>query len=271
MITGEDLKAMRINAGITQQAMSKKLSCDRRTIHNYELGVSDIPASRFFQWLSYCKLDVGVLLNQIKEIRGEASRNGTSKLLNLISVILLLSPLWGPDIITSLYLFLLLSSIFYGSYIKNANLVQIALCIIIPAALNHIIFKTSLFDFIAPNNNQLVKDLLIYLIQFSINLFTIIILVFRVQIFKKLSKKSTLTHFDGIFHWVYIYTIFIYAIAFIEHLSRHKFDMKHWTIVYDNFEGLIYIAWALCCGTLLTMMITSAKSPTPSVNKTMED
>ena len=256
MITGEDLKAMRINAGITQQAMSKKLSCDRRTIHNYELGVSDIPASRFFQWLSYCKLDVGVLLNQIKEIRGEASRNGTSKLLNLISVILLLSPLWSPDIVTSLYLLFLLSSILYGSYIKNVNLIQIALCILIPSILNHIIFQSGLFNALAPSNNQLAKDLLLYTVHFTTSTLTIMLLLFRVQIFRSLSEKTTLTHFDGVFHWLFIYTSLIDVAIFMEHLARHKFNMTSWTIIYYNFQGLIVISWVLSIIFLSAMILT---------------
>ncbi|MBQ4850717.1 helix-turn-helix transcriptional regulator [Pseudoalteromonas sp. MMG012] len=100
MIDGDDLRAMRINAGISQQGMSKKLKCDRKTIHNYEIGVSDIPSSRLFQWLTFCKLDLSVLLNQVKAVRGEASKNGQSKLLDIMSVILLFSPLWSHLIVT---------------------------------------------------------------------------------------------------------------------------------------------------------------------------
>lgn len=116
MIDGDDLKAMRLNAGISQQGMSKKLDCDRRTIHNYELGVSDIPSARLFQWFKYCKLDLSVLLNQVKSIRGESSSNGRSKLIDAISIILLFSPLWSHVIVTPIYLLLLAVCACYGIY-----------------------------------------------------------------------------------------------------------------------------------------------------------
>ncbi|NOU51712.1 helix-turn-helix transcriptional regulator [Pseudoalteromonas sp. JBTF-M23] len=77
MINGDDLRAMRVNAGISQEAMAKKLKCDRKTIINYELGVSDIRSKQLFMWLVYCKIDSGSLLNEIKQIRDQV--NGKQK------------------------------------------------------------------------------------------------------------------------------------------------------------------------------------------------
>nr|WP_216628470.1 helix-turn-helix transcriptional regulator [Pseudoalteromonas caenipelagi] len=68
---------MRVNAGISQEAMAKKLKCDRKTIINYELGVSDIRSKQLFMWLVYCKIDSGSLLNEIKQIRDQV--NGKQK------------------------------------------------------------------------------------------------------------------------------------------------------------------------------------------------
>ncbi|BBN80505.1 hypothetical protein PA25_04900 [Pseudoalteromonas sp. A25] len=73
MINGDDLRAMRVNAGISQDAMAKKLKCDRKTIINYELGVSDIRSKQLFMWLVYCKIDSGSLLNEIKQIRDQVN------------------------------------------------------------------------------------------------------------------------------------------------------------------------------------------------------
>ena len=273
MITGEDLKAMRLNAGMTQQTMSKKLSCDRRTIHNYELGVSDIPASRLFLWLQCCKLDLSALLNQIKVIRGQAIDNGNSKLLNLISLMLVVGPLWHQKIITPIYLCLLTLCTLYGIYKKDINIIHIAGFIFISTAISNILFETGIINPITPEENGIPQSFFIYGTQFLFNFITVLILIFRVEISRILSnsKKVTLTYFDGIFHWFFLYMAFINLLAFVEEVAWSHFDMKSWTLIYDNFEGLIYIAWALCCGTLLTMMITSAKSPPPSVNKTMED
>ncbi|MCF6437800.1 helix-turn-helix domain-containing protein [Pseudoalteromonas sp. MMG022] len=69
MIEGDDLRAMRVNAGISQDAMAKKLNCDRKTIINYELGVSDIRSKQLFKWFLYCKIDSESLLNEIKQVR----------------------------------------------------------------------------------------------------------------------------------------------------------------------------------------------------------
>ncbi|MBQ4850728.1 helix-turn-helix transcriptional regulator [Pseudoalteromonas sp. MMG012] len=75
MIDGDDLKAMRLRAGISQEAMAKKLECDRKTIINYELGVSDIRSKLLFMWFMYCKVDMGAFLSEIKKVRKQV--NGT--------------------------------------------------------------------------------------------------------------------------------------------------------------------------------------------------
>ncbi|MEC4088737.1 hypothetical protein [Pseudoalteromonas rubra] len=48
-------------------------------------------------------------------------------------------------------------------------------------------------------------------------------------------------------------------LGLLENIAWSYFEMKSWTLIYDNFEGLIYIGYALCCGALLTMMILSAR------------
>ncbi|WP_046004687.1 helix-turn-helix domain-containing protein [Pseudoalteromonas rubra] len=77
MIDGDDLKAMRKNAGISQELMAKKLECDRKTISNYEQGVSDIKSKQLFRWLMLCKIDTRSLLNQIKSVGGDLSSSSS--------------------------------------------------------------------------------------------------------------------------------------------------------------------------------------------------
>lgn len=69
MINGDDLKAMRTQAGITQAQMASKLSCDRKTIINYELGVGEPKMGQLFKWLVICRVDVKPVINQIAGIR----------------------------------------------------------------------------------------------------------------------------------------------------------------------------------------------------------
>lgn len=80
VINGDDLRAMRLKAGISQETMSKKLECDRKTISNYELGVSDIRSKELFKWLLYCKIDTDSLLNQIRGLNCDVSSSSKSKL-----------------------------------------------------------------------------------------------------------------------------------------------------------------------------------------------
>ncbi|MBQ4862688.1 helix-turn-helix transcriptional regulator [Pseudoalteromonas sp. MMG013] len=262
MIDGDDLRAMRINAGISQQGMSKKLKCDRKTIHNYEIGVSDIPSSRLFQWLTFCKLDLSILLNQVKAVRGEASKNGQSKLLDIMSVILLFSPLWSHLIVTPLYLLLLGVCAAYGVYKKDINVTHIAGFIFILTAVNYPIFDSGLINYVTPSDNKLLQGTIIYGTQLILSIITVFVLIFRVQLSRLISKSNNiaLTHFDGIFHWLYIYASLIYLLGLLENIAWSHFELKSWTLIYDNFEGLIYIGWALCCGALLAMMISSTGS-----------
>ncbi|MBQ4846581.1 helix-turn-helix transcriptional regulator [Pseudoalteromonas sp. MMG005] len=262
MIDGDDLRAMRINAGISQQGMSKKLKCDRKTIHNYEIGVSDIPSSRLFQWLTFCKLDLSILLNQVKAVRGEASKNGQSKLLDIMSVILLFSPLWSHLIVTPLYLLLLGVCAAYSVYRKDINMTHIAAILFTLTAANHVVFEAGIVDYVTPIENQLIQGTLHFGIHLMFSLTMVIALMFRVQLsrFLSKSKRIALTHFDGIFHWLYIYASLIYLLALLENIAWSHFELKSWTLIYDNFEGLIYIGWALCCGALLAMMISSTNS-----------
>ncbi|CAH9055926.1 hypothetical protein PSECIP111854_01683 [Pseudoalteromonas sp. CIP111854] len=262
MIDGDDLKAMRVNAGITQQGMSDKLKCDRKTIINYELGVSDIPSKLLFKWLSYCRLDFKALLHQVKQIREEARDNGKSTLLDIVTLAFILSQLWSDIIVTPLYLSLLGICAAYGVYRKDINMTHIPGFIFVLTAINFAIFEVGLINYVAPESNKLLQSALIYGSQLLFSLAIVLVLIFRVQLSRLLSSSNNieLTHFDGIFHWIYIYTSLIYFLALVEDMTYIFFDMKSWTLIYDNFEGLIYISWALCCGALLTMMIVEAKS-----------
>lgn len=71
MINGDDLKAMRNQAGFTQAQMASKLSCDRKTIINYELGVGEPKMGQLLKWLMICKVDIKPLLKQIDNIRNK--------------------------------------------------------------------------------------------------------------------------------------------------------------------------------------------------------
>ncbi|WP_234401224.1 helix-turn-helix domain-containing protein [Pseudoalteromonas sp. T1lg23B] len=262
MIDGEDLRALRIQAGITQQEMCKKLGCDRKTIINYELGVSDIPSKKLFRWLQCCKLDLGVLLGQIKAIRDDANDSGRAKILDFVTIGFVLSQLWSPMIITPIYLVLIGICIIYGVYTKNINMAHIAGIIFALTGAGYVIFESGLINKTTPDENQVLQSILIFGTQLLLSLTTTFLLIFRVQLSRRLSKADSikLTPFDGVFHWIFIYLVVVNLAALLEDMAYLLLDLKSWTLIYDNFEGLIYFAWVLCCSALLSMMICSTKS-----------
>ncbi|WP_046003607.1 helix-turn-helix domain-containing protein [Pseudoalteromonas rubra] len=79
MINGDDLKAMRLNAGISQKDMAAKLNVDRKTISNYELDVSQIRVGELFSWFYYCKIDTSMVLSQVKTVREKMDRSKTTQ------------------------------------------------------------------------------------------------------------------------------------------------------------------------------------------------
>ncbi|TMP45208.1 hypothetical protein CWB96_03755 [Pseudoalteromonas citrea] len=172
--------------------------------------------------------------------------------------------LWDVSLTTPLHLSLLGACTVYGIYIKNINMSHIAGFIFTLTALPTIIFETGLINHIIVNMSKVLQGLIIYGTQLFFSLATISILIFRVQVSRHLSKSKNieLTNFDGVFHWIYIYISILYLSSMVEYFIKSHFNMNSWTLIYDNFEGLVYIAWALNCGALLTMMITSQKSDT---------
>ncbi|MBQ4850718.1 hypothetical protein [Pseudoalteromonas sp. MMG012] len=183
-------------------------------------------------------------------------------LLSIISLAFFYIQLWDDRIVMSLYLSLLGMCIAYGAFKKDINITHIAGFIFILTTISHAIFEMGLINNITPDENKLLQIVLVFGTQILFTLITATVLIFRVQLSRLLSKSKNieLTHFDGIFHWFFIYMAVINFLALIEDVMYNYFEMKSWTLIYDNFEGLIYIAWALNCGTLVAMMITSKKS-----------
>jgi hypothetical protein len=182
-------------------------------------------------------------------------------LLSITSIAFFYIQLWDVQLVTPLYLSLLGICAAYGIYTKNINMTHIAGFIFVLNTIAYVVFETGLINHVTPDENTLFQSSFIYGVQLLFSLSTVFVLIFRVQLSRMLSNSRNieLTHFDGIFHWLYIYNSMIYLLTLIEDVFYNSFDMKSWTLIYDNFEGLIYISWALCCGVLLTMMICSSK------------
>ncbi|MBE0366463.1 hypothetical protein [Pseudoalteromonas aurantia] len=183
-------------------------------------------------------------------------------LLSIASIGFFYIQLWEQQLVTPIYLSLLGVGAVYGLYVKDINMTHITGFILVITLINRAIFETSLINYMTPEEDPVLQGLFIYGTQFLFSFIVALVLIFRVQLSRLLSKSKSiaLTHFDGIFHWLYIYTSVIYLLALLENIAWSYFNMKSWTLIYDNFEGLIYVAWALSCGAIITMMITSTKS-----------
>ncbi|TMO66481.1 hypothetical protein CWC18_03370 [Pseudoalteromonas aurantia] len=171
------------------------------------------------------------------------------------------SQIWTLDVITHFYLLLLGICSVYGIYLKNINMVHITGFILLITGVNKTVFDIGLINNIIPADNLLLQGTLVYGTNLMFSLALALILIFRVQLSRIIShsKNIELTHFDGIFHWVFIYMATINLISLLEHVAWSYFEMKSWSLIYDNFERLVYIAWAVNCGALLTMMICCSK------------
>ncbi|RZM80360.1 XRE family transcriptional regulator [Pseudoalteromonas rubra] len=76
MITGEDLKNMRLLAGKTQQEMADMVEISRDTFINYEKEVSKIPLEYFIVWSKACKIDFTSIFRQLADCKISVASKG---------------------------------------------------------------------------------------------------------------------------------------------------------------------------------------------------
>ncbi|MBQ4850559.1 hypothetical protein [Pseudoalteromonas sp. MMG012] len=182
-------------------------------------------------------------------------------LLSIASIAFFYIQLWEIHFVIPLYLIMLSVFIAIGIFTKNVNMTHISGFILALTSLSVVVYESGLVNYVTPEENPLLQSFLIYGTQIFFTVTIAIVLIFRVQLSRLLSNSRgiELTHFDGVFHWIFLYMAMINLLALLEDMAYILFDIKSWTLIYDNFEGLIYIAWAVCCGALLTMMICEAK------------
>ncbi|MEC4090904.1 hypothetical protein [Pseudoalteromonas rubra] len=183
-------------------------------------------------------------------------------LLSIASMAFFYIQLWDPQVVTPLFLAMLTVCVVYGIYNKDINITHISGVMLVLTSVEYLSFELGIIDYITPSENKLLQGSIIYGTQFIFTFITTLALILRVQISRLISssERIELTNFDGLFHWVFMYMSVINLLGLLENIAWSYFGWKSWTLIYDNFEGLIYIAWAVCCGAVLTMMICSAKS-----------
>ncbi|MBQ4837676.1 MULTISPECIES: hypothetical protein [Pseudoalteromonas] len=190
-------------------------------------------------------------------------------LLSIASLAFFYIQLWDQRLVTPIYISLLTICIGYGIYIREINVIHIAGFILALTGIEIIIFESGIINHVTVAENTLLQGSIIYGVQIFFTVTTALVLIFRVQLSRLLSNSTNikLTNFDGVFHWLFIYMAIVNLLTLLENIAWSYFNMKSWTLIYDNFEGLIYIAWALCCGALLTMLICAPKLTPPQERK----
>lgn len=65
MITGDDLRQLRVHAGLSATMMAKKLGVSRNTIQNYENGSSEPKVSDYLKWILICRVNTLPYLSKV--------------------------------------------------------------------------------------------------------------------------------------------------------------------------------------------------------------
>ncbi|WDE11760.1 helix-turn-helix transcriptional regulator [Thalassomonas haliotis] len=63
LISGDDLKRMRLSCNRTTDEMAKKIGVTRQTYEKYEAGTSQIRLEDGLRLMVYCKIDISPILN----------------------------------------------------------------------------------------------------------------------------------------------------------------------------------------------------------------
>jgi hypothetical protein len=186
-------------------------------------------------------------------------------LLTIISLAIFFTLVGNPMITSEIYLSVITLSLLFGAFKKDVNIVHISCLLLAFNLLEYIVFGYGLIDLSTFNKNPVIHGSIVFGTSLLLSIIAVLTFIFRVQISRVISKSDNieLTYFDGLFHWVFIYTSLIQLLALVEHLVRHVLGLRNITFVYHSYEALIYIAWALICGLILTMIIISIKSTPP--------
>ncbi|OHU87032.1 MULTISPECIES: hypothetical protein [Pseudoalteromonas] len=169
----------------------------------------------------------------------------------------------NPDYVTYLYLTVLTFGVVFGVLKKDPNITHISAILALVAISEYVIFSYNIISLGGELDDYLVVGSLVFGVQLAINLIAVFLLICRVQLSKLISKTTSknieLTAFDGIFHWFFIFAGIINLLALLENVLRNGFDFKYLTFIYDIYENLGYTIIALICGTLITMLVVSAR------------
>ncbi|MBQ4864643.1 helix-turn-helix transcriptional regulator [Pseudoalteromonas sp. MMG013] len=249
MLDGNDLKSIRKNAGISQTEMAKKLDCDRKTVINYEQGVCEPKTSQLFRWLNVCKIDLKPLAIQI--------RNFKESIFLLFTI-----PLLPVVVISNVYSGLIVICTLYGLIRKTTNIIQMSIMFLVIYNFEH-----RLIRLLSPKLQDLGLSAISiatihYSFQITMSLLALSLFSFRVKITKSIHKntKVSLTIFDKITPWIYIYLTCLAILAAIEYMVNYMYNFTHLSFIYDYYEELNYAAMLVIIWLMLTMVVSHEKS-----------
>jgi len=100
-----------------------------------------------------------------------------------------------------------------------------------------------------------------YTFQIIASTLATIAFIFRVQISRLISKsgKISLTLFDGVAPWIYIYMTILLSLSLAEYVLYEKFNFTYLSFIYDYFKVLMFIAMSGVTSILLSMVFCHEK------------
>lgn len=253
MLSGSDLKAIRENAGISQIDMAKKLGCDRRTIINYEQGTSEPKVKRLLNWLSLCKINVSPILEQINKVKN-------------ISLLIFTVSYFNPNIVSPIYISTLFIALIFSIAIKRKELALTSISLIMINAMGFILFAMGYIESLYPPEvaNYISYDIYFYIIQITLNTSFFFL-------FKDKSKSTKIANNycssaifekinDLLISYIFLYYTSITSLALIESLLRSSGSTPRLSVIYNNYESLIYIGWIFTLSVLASSIMVSLKN-----------
>ncbi|MBQ4812706.1 hypothetical protein J8M20_15205 [Pseudoalteromonas luteoviolacea] len=185
-----------------------------------------------------------------------------SILITVIALVAFYIQIDNPVYIFQFYLSVLTFCFLFGAINKEPNICHISLMLAFIAVAEYSLFATGVIDLGQHDDNYLIIGTIVFGLQLLINIFAVLLFVFRIQIsrFFSSSSKIILTDFDGLFHWLFIAAGVVNILALIENSLRNALGWHSLTFIYDTYEIYGYAIIALTCGLLLTMLILKVKN-----------
>lgn len=165
------------------------------------------------------------------------------------------------ELISIIYLSSILAAIFYSVLKGEINLKHISFLFLITYIIEYSSTEIITQNMELAGSSKFIIAVVHYTFQIIASILATIAFIFRVQISRLISKSGniSLTLFDGIAPWIYIYMIILLSLSLAEYVLYEKFNFTYLSFIYDYFKILMFIAMSGVTSILLSMVICHEK------------